>query len=34
VSAITRLYVGLRYGARPDPAALRELERQTRQFSV
>lgn len=34
VTAITRLYVGLRYGAHPDPAAVRELERQTRQFSI
>ena len=26
--------VSLRYGAHPDPAAVRELERQTRQFSI
>jgi transglutaminase-like putative cysteine protease len=34
VSAITRLYVTLRYGARANPAAVRDLEQQIRQFSA
>jgi hypothetical protein len=34
VSAITRLYVALRYGAEKSAASLRELQDQVRQFSV
>ncbi|OGA41217.1 MAG: hypothetical protein A3G24_02035 [Betaproteobacteria bacterium RIFCSPLOWO2_12_FULL_62_13] len=34
VAAITRLYVTLRYGADPDPAGIRELQQQVRQFSA
>lgn len=34
VSAITRLYVALRYGAGGSTAALRELEQQVKQFSA
>ena len=34
ISAITQLYVSLRYGIEPDMLKLRELQRQIRQFSI
>ncbi|MCW5604661.1 MAG: transglutaminase domain-containing protein [Burkholderiales bacterium] len=34
VAAITRLYVTLRYGRDPDPAAVRTLDRQVREFNA